>query len=78
MCYESKTHILCFLAGMVPHDCTQYKALTEVAQIKGWSYLSDYEVFSLSEVCLSGARKGENENNLIVFIFYLNYITILI
>ena len=39
-----KTHILCLLVGVVHHDCTQYTALIEGDHIKGWSYLSDFEV----------------------------------
>ena len=59
-----KTHILCLLTGVVHQDCIQHTAVIVVAHINGWSYLSDYELL-LSEVCLGGARKGENEYNLI-------------
>ena len=77
--FRLKTHILCLLAGVVHHDCIQYTALIVVAHIKGWSYLSVYGGLSLSEVCLDGARTGENEYKLIkCSLFYLNYMNILI
>ena len=56
-----KTHNLCVFAGVVHHDYTQYTALTVVAHIKGWFYLSDYEaIISVWSVEVGPERRKMN------------------
>ena len=58
--------------GAVHYDCTQYIALIVVAYIKGWSYLSDFEVIITVWCLFVWDQKGGNEYDLIkCSLFYL-------